>query len=353
MSSHIFLSHSNADEDQSLIANLEKLCALAGLELYVAERQPEYVTRISDKIKKKIDSSLCLVALLTGAASQSHFVGNEVGYAEDRIPIIVILEEGVKLTGFRHGYETIAMKRTDPADALTTAAQYVRDRVLTGQLRSRERGTGRLEERKEAVLKQVDSLFDASLKRRLALFLEVSLEHKIVKIKNFKFVKSRLKLRQDLDASDSPDFWRFTAFAEQAVSEKLASLGTKTKTYQVHNVLVQGKPMSPQVIKEQWWERAEYGCDLLPGPEISIEVDYSYLCWPEDVYFFQAARFARHIRFMYRKHPQLRYEAVETGGLEPIHPEVSGPFKNVVGVERKGLVFPGWGYMVHWRHKHP
>ncbi len=348
MKPDIFLSHSNAREDKALIDELEKLCDLAGLQLYVAERNPEYEKKISDKVKRGIDDSRCLLVLMTQGASTSQFVGNEVGYAESKVPVIVILEEGTQLKGFAHGLEPVKLLRENPSDALMKATKYIKEKILSGEFRSPESPVELAQKRKELVLQEAQLRLQPLIEKRFASLVEVSLEHELKVISGVTFVSCRTRFKQDLESSNSGEAWKFVALVEPTVLRKLAQLNAREKPYRFHKVEVRGIPLAPTV-EEQFGMRVEkYECDLPPGPGLSIEVDCSNLSLPEDRFFFQLNRFARHVKLMYRKHDQLDYTAFETGGGVPVQAESPGPFKDVAVVERKGLVFPGWGYVISW-----
>ncbi|HWP31374.1 MAG TPA: TIR and AAA domain-containing protein [Fimbriimonadales bacterium] len=129
----VFLSHAGdvrnrKNPDNPLIEKLEELSQEHKVPLYVAEREPEYEKNISEKIRQKLDESFCLLVLYTEKASKSAFVNQEIGYADkSRIPVIYILENGVKITGFRYGQEPIPLDRESPDEALRNAIIYIKE----------------------------------------------------------------------------------------------------------------------------------------------------------------------------------------------------------------------------------
>lgn len=96
----VFISHTFKDADKSLATMLKEELDAIGIDGYLAEKTLRYDLRIHDKIRRAIDESDCLVAIITHTAQESPSVHEEIGYVLGRgIEPIIMLEEGVKEAG--------------------------------------------------------------------------------------------------------------------------------------------------------------------------------------------------------------------------------------------------------------
>ena len=107
----IFMSHSS--KDNSAVSFIASHLKFHGTALIVAEqeRPTTYPQHISEKIKKLIMQSDCVVALLTKNGVSSNWVNQEIGYALGKKPLIPIVESDIppQSLGFLEGVEHIPL----------------------------------------------------------------------------------------------------------------------------------------------------------------------------------------------------------------------------------------------------
>ena len=103
----VFITHAFGGDDEPLANTLKKDLGAAGIDGYLAERTPRYDLPISDKIRREINESDWLVAVITGRSHASASVHEEVGYALGRgVRVALMVEEGVEAAGvFTYGRE--------------------------------------------------------------------------------------------------------------------------------------------------------------------------------------------------------------------------------------------------------
>lgn len=106
---NVFISHKFVKPDQKLALELRKELRKNQIEGYLAESTREYELLIGDKIRKAIDKSKFVVAILTKNSQTSASVNQELGYALGiKKPILIMIEKGVE-----HG---ILTKGRDPEE---------------------------------------------------------------------------------------------------------------------------------------------------------------------------------------------------------------------------------------------
>ena len=88
----IFWSHSNKDSKlvKAIVSSIKR--KLKGIEHYLSEEDCQ-VGHIPKKIMRKIDNSICVVAVLTPNGMSSAWVLNEIGYAKGRRKLVIPLTE--------------------------------------------------------------------------------------------------------------------------------------------------------------------------------------------------------------------------------------------------------------------
>lgn len=102
----VFISHTFSEDDISLAETMQKILAEDNVEGYLAEKQREYDLLIRDKIRKEIQNSDHMVAIVTNKAKESASVNQELGYAlREGIKPIIMLEENAKAGVLTHGIE--------------------------------------------------------------------------------------------------------------------------------------------------------------------------------------------------------------------------------------------------------
>lgn len=102
----VFISHTFAEDDKGLGSKLQKILSEENIHGYLAERKKEYDLLIRDKIRKEIEKSDHMVAIVTNKAKESASVNQELGYAlREGIKPIIMLEENAKAGVLTHGIE--------------------------------------------------------------------------------------------------------------------------------------------------------------------------------------------------------------------------------------------------------
>jgi len=112
-----FISYSSRDEHY--VRQLYESLKTVGANPYVAEWWLETGRPLAEKIKRNIADSTCLVAMLSSEANRSAWVHEEIGYAVAKgIPVIPVIEEGIKVRGFLEGLEYIPYNKYDFDDTI-------------------------------------------------------------------------------------------------------------------------------------------------------------------------------------------------------------------------------------------
>lgn len=103
----VFITHAFGGEDERLGSALKEDLEAAGMEGYMAEKTRRYGLLITDKIKRAIDESNWLVAILTKRSRISASVHQEIGYALGKgVKVALMVEDGIEESGvLMHGTE--------------------------------------------------------------------------------------------------------------------------------------------------------------------------------------------------------------------------------------------------------
>lgn len=126
MSYNVFLSHSMGDADRHIVDKAVENARLQGVELYIAERDPQYGHELSEKFKSRIRTADCMVVLWTKDGADSHWVSREVGIAQDAGRLVIpVVEEGVDVTGVWSHIEYVKLNREDPDTAIGRLTGYL------------------------------------------------------------------------------------------------------------------------------------------------------------------------------------------------------------------------------------
>ena len=95
-----FISHAFGGAGEQLASTLKEDLAAAGHDGYMAERTPRYDLPIGGKIRREIEDSGCLVAIITERSHASASVHEEIGYALGKgVKVALMVEEGVEAAG--------------------------------------------------------------------------------------------------------------------------------------------------------------------------------------------------------------------------------------------------------------
>ena len=122
----VFISHSS--RDQGIVISLANLLSKFGVKVFVAEWYLAPGEQIDTRIFKEIETSNCVVVLLTQEGIRSNWVQQEVGYAisKDR-HIIPLVEKGTKVGDLAalQGKKYIEYDPYQPQKALIELSTYV------------------------------------------------------------------------------------------------------------------------------------------------------------------------------------------------------------------------------------
>lgn len=130
---NVFVSHSMRQEDLGIVYTAAQDAAGRGIGCYIAERDWQFGQSLPAKIETHIRSCDCFVAFLTVGGAQSQWVQQEIGCAVgSNKPRILVVEQGVQVTGFDIGKEYIILDRWNPWQAVATLNTYL------GQLKERK-----------------------------------------------------------------------------------------------------------------------------------------------------------------------------------------------------------------------
>ena len=111
----VFISHAFGGDDEELAGTLKDDLEEAGVGGYLAEETQRYDLLISDKIRREIEESDWLVAVITKRGQASASVHEEIGYALGKgIEVALMVEEGVREGGVLvHGREPEIFRRPE------------------------------------------------------------------------------------------------------------------------------------------------------------------------------------------------------------------------------------------------
>lgn len=128
MAYKVFISHST--RDQGVVISLANLLSRFGIEVFVAEWYLTPGERLDKKVFKQIDSSDCVVVLLTQNGIRSNWVHQEIGYAlkSEGRPLIALVEKGIDARELAalQGREYIEYDPFWPQEALIRTSTYVK-----------------------------------------------------------------------------------------------------------------------------------------------------------------------------------------------------------------------------------
>lgn len=125
----VFISHAFGGEDERLGSILKGDLEAAGMDGYMAERAPKYNRLISDKIRRELDGSDWLVAVLTERGNASASVHEEIGYALGRgTEVALMVKKGVEMDGVLvHGRETMVFAPGEFKRQSLEMAEFIRN----------------------------------------------------------------------------------------------------------------------------------------------------------------------------------------------------------------------------------
>ena len=122
----VFVSHSMRQEDLGLVYETARQAHARGIDCYIAERDYNFGHSLPQKIETAIKVCDCLIAFYTHGGAYSPFVNQEIGFARAHKKLrILIVEKGIKVSGFDVDKEYIELDRLDPRKAIATLNYYL------------------------------------------------------------------------------------------------------------------------------------------------------------------------------------------------------------------------------------
>lgn len=119
----VFVSHSK--EDVEIVKALYSTLKQSGINVYVAQFYPEPGKLLSEKIATYIESSDCVLVLLTKESIKSAWVQQEIGIARRANRLIIpVVEKGVKVAGILEGVEYIELDRKNLWNTIEAINNY-------------------------------------------------------------------------------------------------------------------------------------------------------------------------------------------------------------------------------------
>lgn len=124
MSFKVFISHST--KDFGFVNHIKYWLNRNLIDTYIFEEDSQPGTRVYEKIVKAIDTSECVLAIMTVDGSRSQWVRDEIVYAIGKKKLVIpIVEEGVQIIGFLEGIEYISYKPDDPEYTIGSVVEYL------------------------------------------------------------------------------------------------------------------------------------------------------------------------------------------------------------------------------------
>ena len=125
----VFISHVFGGADDALANILKEDLAAVGIDGYLVEKTPRHDLPIGDKIRRKIDESDWLVAIITGRSHASPSVHEELGYALGRgVKVALMVEEGVEAADvFAYGREPEIFRGPEFGKHSRKVARFIAD----------------------------------------------------------------------------------------------------------------------------------------------------------------------------------------------------------------------------------
>src|ERR1041384_5242104 len=132
----VFISHSNAEPDTSLLAPLLEKLNAAGFRPVVAEHNTSPMQQLGEKVRELIESCGFVLAVLTNPGHSSVWIQQELGFAYKHLKrdktIAVLVQEGVGLGGFYTGLEYFLFEEATFERTVESVISYF-TRVITGE----------------------------------------------------------------------------------------------------------------------------------------------------------------------------------------------------------------------------
>lgn len=133
MALKVFLSYSTGPDEQVIVWRLQTLAAASGIHVYVPTRtrQTALTSPLPDQVKKAIDESDCVLALITARTSAA--AESELTYAlQKRRLLIPIVEESVALNPAFHFPQVFRFSRYQmPGDVESRVISFLQQERMS------------------------------------------------------------------------------------------------------------------------------------------------------------------------------------------------------------------------------
>jgi len=131
----VFISHTFSDDDQKLASELQTILREENIEGYLAEKEKEYELLIRDKIRKEIENSDHMIAIVTNKVKESASVNQELGYAlREGIRPVIMLEKNAKEGVLTHGIEVEEFTRDKFGESCYRIRDYISKKGIRKKL---------------------------------------------------------------------------------------------------------------------------------------------------------------------------------------------------------------------------
>jgi hypothetical protein len=135
MAFKVFLSYRNGPEEQLAVWRLQTLAAAHGIHIFVPPRngaQAAMPPRLSSDVRKMIDQSDCVLAIMTGPPGK--FVQAELTYALTKGTVVIpILPEGIPSPSFLSQLPTFRFSRSNPGKVEAEIIEFLKQQRFSKQ----------------------------------------------------------------------------------------------------------------------------------------------------------------------------------------------------------------------------
>lgn len=133
----VFISHST--KDFNLVDVLGRYLEACGIKVYIAERDIQPGTQLSQKIEQNIENSDYFLVVYTENGKESGFVREEIGFWKGRRNnknLVPFVEKGINPGAFLCGVEYIEFDPLNPNIGIVRVKKYIEHqrKIERGQL---------------------------------------------------------------------------------------------------------------------------------------------------------------------------------------------------------------------------
>lgn len=130
----VFVSHSMSQDDLGVVYEAARQAQMAGIHFYIAERDWQLGTSLSEKIAQAIRTCDHFVAFWTRGGAHSQYVNQEIGFARAcGKPRVLVVDKGEQVKGFDVDKEYVELDRENPQAAIAKLNAF-----LAGQMREKQ-----------------------------------------------------------------------------------------------------------------------------------------------------------------------------------------------------------------------